>query len=147
VSSYEKLKVKLYKEVEKHFRPEFLNRVDDTIVFRGLSRENLTMIVEYEMKKVFKRLADHGIELELTGEAKEFLIEKGYNPDFGARPLRRAIEQFVEDPLSEQILKGEYRGKDRVIISVKEGQLFFEGVSSKTPKSETPSATVGETTT
>ncbi len=146
-SSYPKMKEMLNKEVEKHFRPEFLNRVDDTIVFRGLSRENLTMIVEYEMKKVFKRLADHGIELELTGEAKEFLIEKGYNPDFGARPLRRAIEQFVEDPLSEQILKGEYRGKDRVIISVKEGQLFFEGVSSKTPKSETPSATVGETTT
>ncbi|MFA5865665.1 MAG: ATP-dependent Clp protease ATP-binding subunit [Phycisphaerae bacterium] len=143
--SYQKMKEMLNKEVEKHFRPEFLNRVDDIIVFKGLSRENLTLIVEFEMKKVFKRLADHGIELELTGEAKEFLIEKGYNPDFGARPLRRAIEQYVEDPMSEQILKGEYKGKDRVVISVKEGKLFFEGIVSK-PREQTIAPVVGDTT-
>jgi len=144
-SSYPKMKEMLSKEVEKHFRPEFLNRVDDVIVFKGLNRENLTAIVDYEMKKVFKRLSEHGLDLELTGQAKEFLIEKGYNPDFGARPLRRAIEQYVEDPLSEQILKGDYQGKDRVIISLKEGNLFFEGVTSKTP--EKPPTTVGEAST
>jgi ATP-dependent Clp protease ATP-binding subunit ClpC len=144
-ANYGKMKEMLNKEVEKHFRPEFLNRIDDIIVFKGLSRENLTAIVEFEMKKVFKRLVEHGIELELTGEAKEFLIQKGYNPDFGARPLRRAIEQFVEDPLSEQILRGEYKGKDRVIISVKEGALFFEGITSK-PREETPSPAVGDAT-
>jgi len=135
-NNYAKMKEMLNKEVEKHFRPEFLNRLDDTIVFRGLTKDNLTQIVEFEMTKVYKRLAEHGLELELTGEAKELLIEKGYNPDFGARPLRRAIEQYVEDPLSENILKGEYHGKDRVIVSVKDGNLYFEGVSSK-PKEET----------
>jgi ATP-dependent Clp protease ATP-binding subunit ClpC len=149
-SSYAKMKDMLNKEVEKHFRPEFLNRLDDTIVFKGLSKDNLTNIVDYEMKKVFKRLSEHGLELELTGQAKEFLIEKGYNPDFGARPLRRAIEQYVEDPLSENILKGEYRGKDRVIVSVKDGNLYFEGVASK-PKEEekekeTPTPSVGDAT-
>jgi ATP-dependent Clp protease ATP-binding subunit ClpC len=144
-ASYQKMKEMLNKEVEKHFRPEFLNRVDDVIVFKGLSKENLTQIIDYEMKKVFKRLADHGLELELTGEAKEFLIEKGYNPDFGARPLRRAIEQFVEDPLSENILRGEYKGKDRIIISVKEAKLFFEGVLSK-PKEAAPAAPIGDAT-
>jgi ATP-dependent Clp protease ATP-binding subunit ClpC len=143
-ASYAKMKDMLNKEVEKHFRPEFLNRIDDTIVFRGLSKENLTQIVDYEMKKVFKRLTEHGIELELTGEAKEYLIEKGYNPDFGARPLRRAIEHNIEDPLSENILKGEYKGKDRVIISVKEGKLFFEGIASK-PREQSVE-TVGDTT-
>jgi ATP-dependent Clp protease ATP-binding subunit ClpC len=141
--SYPKMKEMLNKEVEKHFRPEFMNRLDDTIVFKGLTRENLTLIVEYEMKKVFKRLAEHGLELELTGEAKELLIEKGYNPDFGARPLRRAIEQYVEDPLSEQILRGEYVDKDTIIISVKEGKLYFEGIASK-PREQ--AATVGEAT-
>jgi ATP-dependent Clp protease ATP-binding subunit ClpC len=142
-TSYTQMKEMLNKEVEKHFRPEFLNRVDDIIVFRGLTKENLTAIVDYEMKKVFKRLAEHGLELELTGEAKEYLIQKGYNPDFGARPLRRAIEQYVEDPLSEQILKGEYRGKDTVVISVKEGALFFEGIASKPREQATP---VGDAT-
>ena len=100
------MKEVLQKEVEHHFRPEFLNRVDDTIVFKALTREHLQVIVDYELSKVFKRLIDHGLKLELSERAKEFLIDKGYNPEFGARPLRRAIEHYIEDPLSESVLAG-----------------------------------------
>lgn len=129
--NYENMKNILTKEIEKHFRPEFLNRVDDIIVFKPLTREELGEVVELELKKVRERLKDHGFELELTDEAKQFLIDKGYNPDFGARPLRRAIEQHVEDPLSENILAGNYKGCDTIVVSVKEGKLNFEGIKKK----------------
>ena len=122
------MKDMLHKEVERHFRPEFLNRVDDIIVFKPLSRENLQTIVDYELAKVFKRLTEHGLKLELTDRAKEFLIEKGYNPEFGARPLRRAIEHYIEDPLSEAVLRGEFKGKNLIKIDVQdEEHLKLEG--------------------
>jgi ATP-dependent Clp protease ATP-binding subunit ClpC len=127
-SNFEKMKEVLNKEVERHFRPEFINRLDDTIVFRPLTRDDLTHIVEYELTKVFKRLVEHGLHLELTDQAKEFLIDKGYNPEFGARPLRRAIEHYIEDPLSELFLGGEFQGKNVVKIAVKdEDNLQFKG--------------------
>jgi len=127
-ANYEKMKEMLQKEVEHHFRPEFLNRVDDTIVFRPLTRENLQTIVDYELAKVFKRLTEHGLKLELTPQAKEFLIDKGYNPEFGARPLRRAIEHYIEDPLSEAMLQGKFKGKNLIKIDVQdEEHLKFEG--------------------
>jgi len=127
-SNYEKMKDVLHKEVERHFRPEFLNRVDDMIVFKPLSREDLQTIVEYELAKVFKRLTEYGLRLDLTPQAKEFLIEKGYNPEFGARPLRRAIEHYIEDPLSEAVLAGRFKGKNVVKIDVQdEEHLNFEG--------------------
>jgi len=134
-TSYEKMKDMLSKEVERHFRPEFLNRLDDTIVFRPLTRDDLVVIVDYELRKVRERLAEHGLALELSDEARQFLIDKGYNPDFGARPLRRAIEQHIEDPLSEDILRGVYKDKNKILVSVRsEGEkdedkhLYFEGV-------------------
>jgi ATP-dependent Clp protease ATP-binding subunit ClpC len=134
-STYEKMKEILSKEVERHFRPEFLNRVDDTIVFKPLTREDLTTIVEYELNKVFKRLTEHGLKLELTSATKEFLIEKGYNPEFGARPLRRAIEHYIEDPLSEAMLAGKFQGKNLVKIDVQdEEHLAFEGEEVKEPE-------------
>jgi ATP-dependent Clp protease ATP-binding subunit ClpC len=130
-ANYEKMKDMLHKEVERHFRPEFLNRVDDIIVFKPLSKENLQTIVEYELAKVFKRLTEHGLKLELTPGAKEFLIEKGYSPEFGARPLRRAIEHYIEDPLSEAVLRGEFKGKNLVKIDVQdEEHLKLEGIES-----------------
>src|SRR5690606_23612506 len=110
--SYEKMKDTLMKELERFFRPEFVGRLDDVIVFRPLSRDHLKDIIELELNKVSKRLVDHGLTLQLTDDAKEFLIEKGTNADFGARPLRRAIEQHIEDPLSEDILRGAFKGKD-----------------------------------
>jgi ATP-dependent Clp protease ATP-binding subunit ClpC len=133
-STYEKMKEILSKEVERHFRPEFLNRVDDTIVFKPLTRDDLTTIVDYELSKVFKRLTEHGLKLELTPATKEFLIEKGYNPEFGARPLRRAIEHYIEDPLSEAMLAGQFHGKGLIRIDVQdEEHLKFEGQEVKEP--------------
>ncbi len=117
--TYQTIKETLMKEIERYFRPEFIGRLDDVIVFRPLSRHDLEQIVEYELRKVTKRLTDHGLRIELTPESKEFLIDKGTNNDFGARPLRRAIEQHVEDPLSEEILRGNFKGKDLIQISVK----------------------------
>jgi len=134
-SNYEKMKEILQKEVERHFRPEFLNRVDDTIVFKALTREDLQIIVDFELAKVFKRLTEHGLRLELSDQAKEFLIDKGYNPEFGARPLRRAIEHYIEDPLSEAVLSGKFKGKNLIKIDVQdEEHLKFVGVKVKEPK-------------
>jgi ATP-dependent Clp protease ATP-binding subunit ClpC len=131
-ASYEKMKDMLHKEVEHHFRPEFLNRLDDIIVFKALTREDLQTIVDYELAKVFKRLVDHGLKLELSEQAKMFLIDKGYNPEFGARPLRRAIEHYIEDPLAEAVLRGEFKGKNLVKIEVRdEDHLKFEGFETE----------------
>ena len=138
-ANYEKMKDVLQKEVEHHFRPEFLNRLDDTIVFKALTRENLQIIVDYELAKVFKRLIDHGLKLELTDQAKEFLIDKGYDPEFGARPLRRAIEHYIEDPISESVLAGKFKGKNLIKIDVQdEEHLKFEGFEVKEPKESEP---------
>src|SRR5436309_771599 len=133
--SYTKMKDTLMKEIERYFRPEFIGRLDDVIVFKPLNRTNLEAIVEFELRKVTKRLVDHGLKIELSAEAKEFLIDKGTNTDFGARPLRRAIEQHVEDPLSEEILRGNFKGKDLIRISVRqeegaEKHLYFEASAS-----------------
>jgi ATP-dependent Clp protease ATP-binding subunit ClpC len=134
--SYGKMKDTLMKEIERYFRPEFIGRLDDVIVFKPLSRVNLEAIVEFELRKVTKRLTDHGLKIELSQEAKDFLIDKGTNTDFGARPLRRAIEQFVEDPLSEEILRGNFKGKDLIKITTKteegvvEKHLYFEALKS-----------------
>ena len=133
--SYTKMKDTLMKEIERYFRPEFIGRLDDVIVFKPLNRTNLESIVEFELRKVTKRLVDHGLKIELTQEAKDFLIDKGTNTDFGARPLRRAIEQHVEDPLSEEILRGNFKGKDLIRISVRqeegaEKHLYFEALTS-----------------
>ena len=115
--SYGKMKDTLMKEIERYFRPEFIGRLDDVIVFRPLGEEQLKSIIELELMKVTARLVDRGLHLELSDEAKQFLIEKGTSADFGARPLRRAIEQFVEDPLSEDILRGNYDGKGKIDIT------------------------------
>ena len=106
-TDYDKIKKTLNTEIERYFRPEFINRLDSTIVFRPLDREDLYSVVDFELDKVFKRLEEREMSLELDDQAKEFLIDKGYNPDFGARPLRRAIGQYIEDPLSESILRGD----------------------------------------
>ncbi|HKS16066.1 MAG TPA: ATP-dependent Clp protease ATP-binding subunit [Planctomycetota bacterium] len=124
--SYQAMKEMLTKEVEKHFRPEFLNRLDDVIVFRPLSREDLTHIIHLEMKGVENRVAKKGIKIELNNEALEFLIDAGYNPDYGARPLKRAIERLIEDPLSESILRGEFLDAKVIQIRIKDKHLFFD---------------------
>ncbi|MHC4221250.1 MAG: ATP-dependent Clp protease ATP-binding subunit [Planctomycetota bacterium] len=140
-ANYEKMKDMLHKEVEHHFRPEFLNRLDDTIVFKSLTRDDLTTIVDYELAKVFKRLIEHGLTLELNSASKEFLIDKGYNPEFGARPLRRAIEHYIEDPLSEGLLRGQFKNVNIIKIDVlDEDNLKFEGIEAPKDKGKDKSA-------
>src|SRR5215210_8004020 len=134
-ASYESMKTRVVDEIEKVFRPEFINRVNDIIVFRHLNEDDMKHVVELELSKVRDRLKEKGLVVELSDEAKEFLVKKGSNTDYGARPLRRAIETFVEDPLAEELLKGEFAGKDTVKIEVKKvgdkKQLVFEGRSTK----------------
>jgi ATP-dependent Clp protease ATP-binding subunit ClpC len=125
------MKEKLKDEMKNNFRPEFLNRVDDVIVFHGLNKDNIIQIIDIELRKVSKRLEDKGLALVLTAEAKELIIAEGYSPEYGARPLRRAIEHLLEDPLSEELLRGTFAGKDRITAKVREDeagkkQLFFE---------------------
>ncbi len=137
---FEGMKKGLLREVEKFFRPEFINRLDETIIFRPLSKEDLYRIIDIEIRKVTKRLVEQGVGLETTTAAHDFLIEKGYNPDFGARPLRRAIEQYVEDPLSEAILRGEYKQVSKVKIDRNGDSLRFESVPTEAPPEPATSA-------
>jgi len=116
--SYEQMKERLKVAIEKYFRPEFLNRLDDVIVFHSLNKQDLKQIVDIELSKIRGRMADRGLELVLTDDAKDYLIAKGYNPDYGARPLRRAIENMIENPLSEEILRGSFTGKNTIIVEV-----------------------------
>jgi ATP-dependent Clp protease ATP-binding subunit ClpC len=141
--SYEKMKEDYKGSIERYFRPEFLNRLDDIIVFHQLNRENLKQIIDIELSKVRARLRDRGLELLLTPEAEELLIDRGFNPEYGARPLRRSIENLIEDPLSEDILSGKYKGKDQILVRAegegKERKLVFEGAV----KDEAVAAAVG----
>ncbi|MBI2191717.1 MAG: ATP-dependent Clp protease ATP-binding subunit [Planctomycetes bacterium] len=131
--AYESMKERLMNEVDRHFRPEFLNRLDDVIVFRPLTREDLVQIVEIEFSQARNRLLTKGLDVVLSDESREFLIEKGFNPEFGARPLRRAIERLVEDPLSEDILRGTFAGVELIRIEVKEGRLVFVPQGKEAP--------------
>ena len=119
-TSYDRMKQRLMHEIEREFKPEFLGRLDDVVVFRSLTRENLKQIVEIELSKVRERLGEKGLELVLTDDAKEFIISKGGETDYGARPLRRSVENYIEDPLAEELLKGQFNGKNRITVSVKE---------------------------
>jgi ATP-dependent Clp protease ATP-binding subunit ClpC len=116
-ASYDSMKQRVMDQIERVFRPEFLNRLDDTIIFRHLTKDDLKNVIDYELAKVRERLLDRGLSIELTDEAKEFLVTKGSNLDYGARPLRRALEQRIEDPLSEELLRGAFEGKDTIIVT------------------------------
>jgi ATP-dependent Clp protease ATP-binding subunit ClpC len=123
--SYDQMKDKMMTEAKRVFKPEFLNRLDDIIVFHSLTREDLTKIVDIEVAKVHTRLKARQITFRLTPEATAFLIEKGYDPAYGARPLRRAVERFMEDPLAEEILRGTIKNGDFVVVGEKDKALTF----------------------
>jgi ATP-dependent Clp protease ATP-binding subunit ClpC len=141
--SYNAMKELLSKEVEKHFRPEFINRLDDLIVFRPLNRVDLESIIHLEMKAVEARVAKKGVRISLTNEALNYLIDQGFNPDFGARPLKRAIERLVEDPLSEGLLRGEFKEAKHIHISLKDKHLFFEPMDTGGDKKEVGAGSEG----
>jgi len=125
-STYEDMKQRLMEEVKRTFRPEFLNRIDDIIVFRSLNKDDLYKIVEIEINEVSKRLKEQDVTIELNQEAKEFLVEKGFDQVFGARPLKRTIQRYLEDPLAEEIISGRMKGKEKLMVSRKNESLVFD---------------------
>jgi ATP-dependent Clp protease ATP-binding subunit ClpC len=124
--SYEDMKSKLLDEVKRTFKPEFLNRIDDIIVFRPLAKEDLRKIIDIEIGLVIERLKEHDIMLEVNQEAKDFLIEKGFDPVFGARPLKRVIQRFLEDPLASEIISKNYKAGSVVKVLRKNEELSLE---------------------
>jgi ATP-dependent Clp protease ATP-binding subunit ClpC len=124
-TTYEQMRERILEEAKKTFRPEFLNRLDDVLVFRSLTREDLIEILDLEVGKVMERLKARNIHLELDASAKGFLVDKGYDPAYGARPMRRAVERHLEDPLAEELLKGELHDGDPIQVSVDDNKLVF----------------------
>ncbi|MFH0753341.1 MAG: ATP-dependent Clp protease ATP-binding subunit [Candidatus Omnitrophota bacterium] len=123
--TYEKMKDKLLNDVKRHFKPEFLNRIDDTIVFKFLTKDHLCKIIQLEIAEVTGRLKDKNIAIDISHEALDFLIEKGFDPVFGARPLKRTIQRFLEDPLSEALIAGTYKDGGKIIVTRENDKLSF----------------------
>jgi ATP-dependent Clp protease ATP-binding subunit ClpC len=124
-NSYEQMRDKILEEAKKTFRPEFLNRLDDIVVFRSLTKPDLIQILDLEISKVMQRLKARNIVLELDEKAKDLLVSKGYDPAFGARPMRRAVERYLEDPLAEEILRGKFHDGEPVSVSAEDDHLTF----------------------
>ena len=125
--TYERMKEQLLREIEKHFRPEFLNRLDDVIVFKSLTKDDMGHVAEIELRTVRERLADRGVQIRLTDEAKNFIVEKGFDPDMGARPIKRTIQRLIEDPLSEELLAGRFKDATAIEVVVTGDHLEFVG--------------------
>ena len=137
-SQYRDMKERLMDEVKHTFRPEFINRVDEIIVFHELNTEHLAKIVGIMIAEVNQRVEENGYTLEVTEAAKKVIAEAGYDPVFGARPLRRAIQHLVEDPLAEKLLANTFDPGSRIIVDAKDGTLTFSasGTPSEAVKSE-----------
>jgi ATP-dependent Clp protease ATP-binding subunit ClpC len=131
--AYDAMRDQLMVEIEKFFRPEFVNRLDEVIVFHPLTRGDMSSILDVQLREVHDRLSEKQLRLELSPEARELLIDKGTNLDFGARPLRRAVERMLEDPMSEQILRGDFRGKELIRVTVAGDELHFEAIEKEKP--------------
>ena len=136
VQDHDKMRTALMHEAEKFFRPEFINRLDEIIVFRPLVKDDLNHIIELELSKVRQRLGEKGMKMELDQAAKDFLIDKGYNPDFGARPLRRALGTYIEDPLAENLLSGSFGAGQTVAVTRREGEEHLRFEARETPAAE-----------
>ncbi|MBI4227895.1 MAG: ATP-dependent Clp protease ATP-binding subunit, partial [Candidatus Omnitrophica bacterium] len=126
--TYQDIKAKLLDEVKRTFKPEFLNRIDEIVVFRPLTRDDLQQIVELEVADVKRRLKERQVEIELTPEAKEFLIGQGFDQAYGARPLKRTIQRYLEDPLAQEIITGRLRDVTLIHVGVADGKLSFTPV-------------------
>ena len=138
LSAYERMKTKVQQELKQHFRPEFLNRIDDTIVFHQLSMAEIVQIVDLMINLLDERLKDRDISLDLTQPARELLAERGYDSSMGARPLRRTIQREIEDPLSEKMLFGEIPRGSNVLVDVAPGEDGLEFTFASTPKADVP---------
>jgi len=133
---YDSMREKILDETKRVFKPEFLNRLDEIIVFHSLEKSHLLKIVDLEVEKVKIRLKAKEVEIILDNLAHEFVIEKGYDPNYGARPMRRAVERYLEDPLAEEILRGNVKAGVKVRVSAKDGKLVFEPEATKAKLAE-----------
>jgi ATP-dependent Clp protease ATP-binding subunit ClpC len=138
--AYQEMKRELRKALKKEFRPEFINRLDDVIIFRSLNKEDIHQIVSLELGKVSKRLVDHEISISVTPEAVDLIADLGFNPEMGARPLRRVIQQKVEDPLSDALLAGEFKAGDIVVVDMEmledEAEIILRHDDESEPEAE-----------
>src|ERR671931_599654 len=142
--TYERMKEKVMEELKRSFRPEFLNRIDEVIVFHQLSREEVSSIVDLMMRRVVEQLKSKDIAMELTDQGKELLAEKGYDPALGARPLRRTIQRMVEDPLSEKLLWKEFTAGQMVVVDVEDGKIAFRSLDQPTDIDVPPAELAGQ---
>ncbi len=142
--AYDEMRKKLTESLKRVFRPEFINRVDSVIVFRALNKEDIKQIVSLELDKVAERLKEHEISIEVCESAIEWLAEKGYDPDMGARPLRRVIQFEIEDTLSDALLSGQFQPGETVFIDVENGELVMERKSGSEPSEESVQPTKPE---
>ncbi len=138
-SRYEEMKSQVLAMLRHHFRPEFLNRVDELIIFHALTKEQIRQIVSLQMRRVEQLLADQQIEIVLTEEAKDYLAELGYDPVFGARPLKRVIQREIENPIATKLLENEFLPGDRILVDVANERLIFRKIGSQ-PRQEPPAA-------
>jgi ATP-dependent Clp protease ATP-binding subunit ClpC len=136
---YDSMRDKILDETKRVFKPEFLNRLDEIIVFHSLGKPELLRIVDLEVDKVLTRIKAKDVHIDLQQSAKEFLIDKGYDPQYGARPMRRAVERFLEDPLAEELLRGNVKPGDRVDVVAADGKLSFQ-VPESQAQSSAPAA-------
>ncbi len=122
---YKEMRKKVMGEMERMFRPEFRNRLDGVMIFKALTKEQIKDIMEYELRDVRSRLYDKDIAVTMTDAAKDYLAEEGYDPEFGARPLRRVLQQHIEDPLSEGILSGKYQDHDTLEVDYQDEEIII----------------------
>ncbi|MGB9682787.1 MAG: ATP-dependent Clp protease ATP-binding subunit [bacterium] len=133
---YNEIKAELMKQLNYYFKPEFLNRIDEVIVFHSLVQEQLKQIVDLMLDKVYHQIKGQGMSMEVTDEVKEILVKEGYDPTFGARPLRRTIQRLIENPLSELLLKGDFKEGDTILVTVEDGKIVFKKKSAEVTHSE-----------
>jgi len=133
-AAYERMKERVQEEMKRFFRPEFLNRIDATVVFQPLNKSEIRQIVELELAGMRKQLASQEITLIVTDEAKDYIASVGYDPNFGARPLARSIQNEIGDPLAEMLLQGKFHAGDTVKVHPVEGKLVIEKAEAEAPK-------------
>jgi ATP-dependent Clp protease ATP-binding subunit ClpC len=139
-SQYNRIKSLVNEELKQYFRPEFLNRLDEIIVFRQLTKNEVKEIAEIMLQEVFARLQDKGIKLKVTDAFKERLVEEGYNPAYGARPLRRAVMRLLEDSLAEEVLSGRIKDGDNALVDIDDNKKVTINISSEESPQELASA-------
>jgi ATP-dependent Clp protease ATP-binding subunit ClpB len=124
-AAHQAMEDKVLAELKKHFRPEFLNRVDDVIIFQSLDESELARIVDIQLGRLEQRLAQQNLTLDVDAAAKKLIASEGYDPQFGARPLKRAIQEYLLDPLATKLLAGEFKPGDKIKVTAKDDELLF----------------------